>query len=126
MIHLDTSFLIHALVAGSSPDAALRRWITDAKVLAMSSIAWAEFLCGPVQPEHAGLASQVVAECVPFLEEDAAAAAHLFNTTGRRRGTMADCMIAAVALRQGAEIATTNPDDFLRFTEQGLVLASFV
>jgi predicted nucleic acid-binding protein len=48
MIHLDTSFLIiHALVRPSRADKRLRKWLRDGDGLAISSIAWEEFLCGP-------------------------------------------------------------------------------
>jgi len=36
---------------------------------------------------------------------------------------MIDCMIGAVALRAGAQIATANASDFARFGKPGLSLA---
>ena len=66
------------------------------------------------------LASRIVAERVPFNDEDAAAAARLFNLIGRRRGSLTDCMIAATALRLGASLATANLPDFRRFETAGL------
>ena len=50
-------------------------------------------------------------------------AARLFNGSGRRRGTMIDCMIAATALAEEAAVATSNPGDFSRFEAFGLALA---
>ena len=58
MIHLDTSFLIRALIPGTPEEAKLRMWVGKGEALVMSSVAWAEFLCGPlgsVDRELAGL-----------------------------------------------------------------------
>jgi predicted nucleic acid-binding protein len=121
-VHLDTSFLIRALRAGSAADATLRRLIGDGNRLAMSSVAWAEFLCGPAGDDILGAATRLITERVPFDERDAETAASLFNETGRRRGSLVDCMIAATALRRHAALATSNLDDFRRFEASGLRL----
>ncbi len=122
MIHLDTSFLIRALVRGSAQDKRLRGWLGAGEPVGMSTIAWAEFLCGPVEPQHVELVARIIQQRIPFAEEDAALAAQLFNQSGRRRSSLADCMIAATALRQEARLATENPADFRRFQESGLLL----
>jgi predicted nucleic acid-binding protein len=124
MIHLDTSFLIRALVAGSEEDLLLRRWLTDGTPLGLSAIVWAEFLCGPIEPDHAELAARVISDPVPFVQQDAHVAAQLFNLSGRRRGSLIDCMIAATAIRVGATLATSNPGDFRRFQTGGLSIAA--
>ena len=49
--HLDTNFLIIALVPGTREDQRLRQWIRQGLVISMSSVGWAEFLCGPVSQE---------------------------------------------------------------------------
>ena len=122
MVHLDTSFLIRALVPGSREDRRLREWLSGGETVSMSAIAWAEFLCGPVGTATAELAAEVVAERRAFAENHAALSARLFNQTGRRRGTLVDCMIAAVALEDDAAIATANGSDFRRFEDSGLVV----
>jgi len=122
VIHLDTNFLIRALVRGTPQDEMLRGWLRSGEKLAMSTIAWAELLCGPMETRHLDLATAFVSERIPFLEEDSALAARLFNESGRRRGTFADCMIAATSLRSKARLATSNPSDFSRFEEAGLTL----
>jgi len=89
----------------------------------MSAIAWAEFLCGPLEMGIVDLAEAVVPVRAPFGDEEAALAARLFNESGRRRGSMLDCMIGATALRAGAALATANPADFKRYLTAGLTLA---
>ncbi len=120
MIHLDTSFLIRALVRGSAEDQRLRDWLRKGEPLGMSAIAWAEFLCGPVEVAQLQLVGLIVFEPAPFAEDDAVLAARLFNDSGRRRGSLADCMIAAAAIREQAPLATGNPSDFRRFHSAGL------
>jgi predicted nucleic acid-binding protein len=120
MIHLDTSFLIRGLVRDSAEDRALRRWLKDGEPLGMSTVAWTELLCGPLEESHLELATRVVSRRVAFLEEDAAVSARLFNESGRRRGSLIDCMIAASALRAGEPLATGNVGDFRRFVALGL------
>ncbi len=123
MIHLDTSFLIRALQTESLEDRRLRSWLREGRRLGMSAVAWAEFLCGPLSESELALATDIVGPCREFTREHAAAAATLFNRSGRRRGSLIDCMVAAAALGEGAAIATTNPDDFRRFKDSGLEIA---
>ena len=122
VIHLDTSFLIRALVQGSREDKALRSWIRKAAEIATSALVWSEFLCGPVSPEGIELAAELLGEPLAFGAIEATAAAMLFNQSGRRRGSLVDCMVAAVAVEGGAELATANVRDFQRFEPLGLRL----
>ncbi len=124
MIHLDTSFLIRALLPGSPEDAQLREWLSGETPLAISAVAWAEFLCGPLAAEDLSLAAAVVGEAVPLTADHAVQAAELFNAAGRKRGSLVDCLIAAAAIEEDAELATANPKDFkamagLRFADTG-------
>lgn len=123
MIHLDTSFLIRALVRGSPEDRKLREWLGTSEPLGMSTIAWAEFLCGPIDNPQLKLATEIIRIHSNFTPELAGIAARLFNDSGRQRGTFIDCMIAATALSEGALIATTNVTDFRRFEAFGLKMA---
>lgn len=124
MIHLDTSFLIRALASKSPEDRKLRVWLKGSEPLGMSCISWAEFLCGPVGVEDVELAGRVVQDPIAFLGADAVLTARLFNLTGRRRGSLTDCMIAATAIRTGASLATADPADFRRFEPAGLTIVA--
>jgi predicted nucleic acid-binding protein len=119
VIHLDTSFLIRALVRRTPEEGQLRSWLRHGESCAISAVAWTEFLRGPISDVDPGLASQVLGEPVPFSGESAGLAAQLFNLTGRRRGSLMDCMIAAVALSAAASLATSNPRDFTPFRSAG-------
>jgi predicted nucleic acid-binding protein len=122
MIHLDTNFLIEALVGHSQAQAKVQTWKNLGEELGISSIAWSEFLCGPLTQNEEALAELLFPAPEPFLTSDARRAAHLFNATGRRSRSLADCQIAAVALRCNASLATGNASDFVMFQRDGLNL----
>jgi len=123
MIQLDTSFLIRALVRGSPEDRKLRRWLEAGQSLSMSAVARAELLCGPLTPDELEFASKAVGQRHEFTDDQAVIAARLFNESGRRRGSLPDCMIAATALSHGAALATANEADFRRLEGSGITLA---
>jgi predicted nucleic acid-binding protein len=81
MIHLDTNFLIRALVSGTPHDNQLRQWLASAEPVALSSIVWTEFLCGPVTAEQIEFASDLFPNPEPFLQQDSQIAADWFNRT---------------------------------------------
>jgi predicted nucleic acid-binding protein len=122
VIHFDTNFLIQVTVAGSSAHERFCAWAAADEMLTVSSIAWAEFLCGPLDATAESMVRQIFPNPEPFLSADAVAAANLFNQTGRRSRSLADCMIAAVAIRCGARMATINAADFQPFVKHGLTL----
>lgn len=124
LIHLDTSFLIRGLVRNSPEDLELRAWIRDGTPLGISAVSWAEFLCGPGSASDVELAAVIVGEPVSFVAADSTLAARLFELGGRRRGSLADCMIAATAIRVGASLATADGADFHRFETAGLRTAA--
>ena len=90
------------------------------ETLSMSTVAWAEFLCGPLDQSEIELAAQIVGPQSAFTPDHAALAARLFNESGRRRGSLIDCMIAASVLTDGAAIATPNVANFRCFKDSGL------
>ena len=109
-------------MAGSVAHAQFAAWVREQEVLNVSTIAWAEFLCGPVDATGEALARQIFPQPEPFLPADAVLAARLFNQTGRRSRSLADCMIAAVAIRCVAKLATHNTGDFEPPAPHGLML----
>ena len=80
-------------------------------------------MCGPLDATAEAIARQIFPTPEPFLPADAVLAARLFNQTGRRSRSLADCMIAAVAIRCGAKLATSNTADLQPFLPHGLILA---
>ena len=123
MIHLDTNFLIDALVPGSAQEAQLVGWLGAGETLGISALAWGEFLCGPLSPVAEAFARRLFPDAAALERADAEKAAELFNLTGRRSKSYVDCCIAAVAIRVQAPLATSNRDDFMPMVPHGLVLA---
>jgi len=98
-------------VPDSAQDQRLRGWLERREAIGVSAVAWAEFLCGPLSQAEQTLAAR--GEPVSFEASDARHAAALFHGSGRRRGLLADCMIAAVAIRAEAQLATADPRGFV-------------
>jgi predicted nucleic acid-binding protein len=123
MIHVDTNFLVAALQVGSPEEIRVNQWFQANEPLGISAIAWAEFRCGPISKRDEFLSRQMFATVEAFSGSDAESAATLFNLTGTRSRSLADCMIAAVAIRCGARLATINAKDFQSFSPHGLTFA---
>lgn len=123
MIHLDTNLLID-LVTANAPDLMqIRKWIGEGEEFAASAVTWSEFCNGPHSREQKDAVHHILRNNVlPFDELQAEHASRLFHYTGRRRGSHADCMIAAAAICNGAPVATRNITDFERFIPHGLKL----
>jgi predicted nucleic acid-binding protein len=122
VIDLDANFLVDVFRRGSSSARSLDHWVHGGETINISSVAWAEFLCGPVESRIAIEARGLLGSIEPLIDSDAVMAAELFNGTGRRVRSLPDCMIGAVALRRGARLATLDTADFLRFKNFGLKL----
>ena len=100
------------------------KWLDAGERVAVSSIAWFEFRCGPLEQDAMDLIEHVIGGgVVAFNEEHAQRAAELFNSAGRQRASRWDCMIAGAAIESRARLATRNSADFARFKAYGLALA---
>src|SRR6266404_2549269 len=121
MVHLDTNFLIEALKPNSPEQGqVLAWWSAPNDDVNVSSVVWAEFFCGPLSQAQEQSARNFFPAPEPLLPIDAEMAARLFNMSGRRSRTLADCMIAAISLRCRARLATINTPDFQSFVQHGL------
>lgn len=123
MICLDTNYLVCALVPGSQEARAVSAWLKRDERLFASTVAWYEFLCGPVRAEEVRLVRGLLAGGVSaFDEAQAVTSARLFNAAGRARRLRVDAMIAACAIESGCCLATANRTDFAAFVPYGLKL----
>ena len=123
MICLDTNYLVCALVPGSQEARAVGTWLKKDERLFASTVAWYEFLCGPVRAEEVRLVRGLLAGGVSaFDEAQAMTSARLFNAAGRARRLRVDAMIAACAIEAGCCLATANRADFSAFVPYGLKL----
>lgn len=124
-IHLDTNYLI-LVAAGADEGIAsqVEAWLAEGTLLEASAMTWAEFRCGPISQEICDTTLEVLACIHPVTLEIADHAGRLFDATGRRSRTLADCIIAATAMGKGVPLATCNRADFEPFVAHGLLLWS--
>lgn len=122
MICLDTNYLILGLVDGSAESGQILGWIQTGETLVTSAACWYEFLSGPVSPTQIQTIRSVLDQVIGFGEAQAAAAAQIFHSTGRKRSLRVDVMIAATAQVAGAALATNKKKDFAVFQAHGVRL----
>ena len=122
MIHLDTNVLI-ALPVLARQRHALTQRTSRGEAVQTSSLAWFEYVCGPVDDAEQQLVRAAISGHIVAVDDVIAErAAALFNLAGRKRSLRTDSLIAATAMQAGAELATYNAQDFTAFTEHGLTL----
>lgn len=120
-IQLDTNVLIFGLDPAHPLRQQIHAW--NATGMAVSAMAWSEFLCGPVSPESVQAWDRVLnGAIIPTDRVVSERAAALFNLTGRRSRSLPDCLIAATAIQHSARLATLNRQDFAPFLAHGLTL----
>lgn len=79
----------------------------------MAAMAWSEFRCGPASPMLiAAWEAWIASRIVPIDQWLAKFGARLFNETGRRSRSLADCLVAASAIQMKAAMVTLNRADF--------------
>ncbi|MES2659358.1 MAG: PIN domain-containing protein [Verrucomicrobiota bacterium] len=123
MIHLDTSFLVDLVTVGSPGGAKIQSWLHEGRSVTASAVAWSEFCNGPLSKAQKDAVFAVLDRKIAgFTWREAEEAARLFNLSGRRRGSHADCMIAATAIIAGAPLATFNLTDFQKLEAFGLMI----
>ena len=122
VIYLDTNFLIEAQKSGTPSSQRFGVWLINGDTFEVSTMVWAEFLCGPLQAGEESMARQIIAVKHVITEREAELAAQMFDQTGRRSRSLADCIIAAGAILAGVPLATENTADFQRFVPFGLRL----
>ena len=124
VILLDTNYLIQALVEGSAEAEKVFLWSQhEGGDLVTSSVAWYEFLCGPVDREGVEIVQLLLdGRIIPYTADQAVESARLFNAVGRARHLRIDAMIAAAAIVANARLATGNTEDFRAFEPFGLRL----
>jgi len=125
LLHLDTN----ALIALADPEGGVvqlvRERVQSGMLPAASAVAWHEFVRGPLMPDELLRVERVIgARIQPVSRSTSELAARLFNATGRRRTSTADCFIAAGAIEQDTELLTADGDDFKLFASLGLKLVA--
>jgi len=126
LICLDTNYLIRGLLPNTGEANVMKKLLKAGIPLAVSSITWYEFLCGPVGAKEIDTIKAILkGGILPFGRMESEEASRLFNVVGRKRRLRVDAMIAAVAICAGAAFATSNVADFELFEEHGLMLREF-
>lgn len=124
LLHLDTNALIALADPAGSVVREVRRQAEGGILPATSAVAWHEFVRGPLLPDELLRVERVVGARVQATSRATAElAARLFNATGRRRTSTADCFIAATAIEQNALLLSADEADFKAFVPLGLKLA---
>jgi predicted nucleic acid-binding protein len=124
MIYLDTNYVIGLVTTPFQLKPKVLAWLNAGEKLAVSAVAWSEFLNGPVTTQEIKDAFGILeGRIIDFGISEAEIAANLYNRTGRKRATRTDSFIAATAICAGSPLATLNRKDFIPYVSFGLRLA---
>lgn len=122
-MHLDTNILIGVFSEEKELRAKLKRFFHEGYSFSVSALVWHEFVSGPVkaiQKQHA--LSLIEERILPMDKDIAELASELYNSSGRKKSSRPDCIVAATAINYQAEMLTLNASDFKAFSKQGLEL----
>ncbi|MBI4264004.1 MAG: type II toxin-antitoxin system VapC family toxin [Acidobacteria bacterium] len=113
-VHVDTSFLVHALTGTFAGIDSLQRAVDSGDRLVLSAIVLFEWLRGPRTDQELALQESFMpaAAATPFDQAAATRAAQLYRSVGRARRREVDIAIAACAIEQDAALWTLNREDF--------------
>ncbi|HEX7381521.1 MAG TPA: PIN domain-containing protein [Nevskiaceae bacterium] len=121
MIHFDTNALIALPEWSRMATHPVIERVLAGELAAACSVVWYEYAVGPVDDGELERAEGLLqGGIVAVTREDASLAAQLFNAAGRHRTLKTDALIAAAAIRAGAEFVTVNVADFEPFAAHGL------
>lgn len=123
-LHLDTN----AIIALGDPShelfLAVEKCLEEGGSVSTDAVAWHEYIRGPVHPDEAARALLILENRVfELTRQTAETAAILFNATGRRRASTADCLIAAACMAEDSTLLTQNVEEFKPFASHGLKIA---
>lgn len=122
---LDTNILIALSDPAHAAFNYLEQALREGAQAVTCSVAWHEYVRGPLSEEDRGRALRILeSRVLPLGRTCAEQAAELYNATGRRRGSTADCLIASVAIHHECELMTLNVSDFEVFIAKGLSLVT--
>lgn len=122
-LHLDANAMVALADPTGSVWTSVMQQIQAGALPETSAVAWHEFVRGPLTAEDRLRVERLLdARVLAVTRSTAELAAVLFNATGRRRASTADCFIAATAIEMGAALVTINVEDFKRFEGHGLRL----
>lgn len=114
-IHLDNHFMINMSDRQSREARLIRSWQYEGVILTVSALAWTEFKRNDPKHPRTPLHEVLVLDALnggiaSFGEKEAEVASQLFNKLNRPRmeneKKRMDCLIAAVAITAGAELAS--------------------
>ena len=122
-LHLDTNCLIDLLLGNNKTRSVLKTKLLVGWKCSTSAIAWHEFVCGPLTSEQRqDIWDFLEGRILPLDFGIAELAADIFNKTGRKKGSKADCIIAATAIHHKAKLLTWNKVDFKSMKKLGFAL----